>query len=46
MATAPKANGKRLLDYFDEHYHFNFTDVPSQLALTRTLWDPTYNGGI
>ena len=45
MAAAPKVKGKRLLDCFDEHYYFNFTDVPSQLASTRTLWDPTYNGG-
>ncbi len=45
MAAAGHAKGKRLLDYFDEHYYFNFTDVPSQLASTRTLWDPTYNGG-
>ena len=35
----------RLLDYFDEHYYFNFSDVASQLASTRTLWDATYNGG-
>ncbi len=45
MAAAGKANGKRLLNYFDEHYYFNFTDAASQLASTRTLWDPTYNGG-
>ena len=45
MAAAGKASKKRLLNYFDEHYYFNFTDVPSQLASTRTLWDPTYNGG-
>ena len=35
----------RLLDYFDEHYYFNFSDAASQLASTRTLWDATYNGG-
>ncbi|WP_428485254.1 glycoside hydrolase family 44 protein [Rhodopila sp.] len=45
MAAAGHANGRRLLDSFDEHYYFNFTDVTSQLASTRTLWDPTYNGG-
>lgn len=45
MAGASKANKRRLLDFFDEHYYFNFTDVASQLASTRTLWDPTYNGG-
>jgi hypothetical protein len=38
-------HNKRLVDYFDEHYYFNFTDPTSQLASTRTLWDPTYNGG-
>ena len=46
MAAYAQANhGKRLLNYFDEHYYFNFTDPASQLASTRTLWDPTYNGG-
>jgi hypothetical protein len=45
MAAYQQTNGTRLLDYFDEHYYFNFTDQPSQLASTRTLWDPTYNGG-
>ncbi len=43
--AAARTNGKRLLDFFDEHYYFNFTDVASQLASTRTLWDPSYNGG-
>ena len=45
MAAYSQAQHRRMLDYFDEHYYFNFTDVPSQLASTRTLWDPTYNGG-
>ncbi len=45
MAAYQKAHGTRLLDYFDEHYYFQFTDAASQLASTRTLWDPTYNGG-
>ncbi len=44
-ATYDAANKHRLLDYFDEHYYFNFSDATSQLASTRTLWDPTYNGG-
>jgi hypothetical protein len=38
-------HGRRLINYFDEHYYFNFTDPTSQLASTRTLWDPSYNGG-
>ncbi|AXC11409.1 cellulase, putative [Acidisarcina polymorpha] len=45
MATYNRANGKRILDYFDEHYYPQFTDATSQLASTRTFWDPTYNGG-
>jgi hypothetical protein len=45
MSAASTAAKRRLLNYFDEHYYFNFTDVASQLASTRTLWDPTYNGG-
>ena len=45
MAAFGAAKGRRMLDYFDEHYYFNFTDPTSQLASTRTLWDPTYNGG-
>ena len=46
MAAYSAANdNKRLIDYFDEHYYFNFTDPTTQLASTRTLWDPTYNGG-
>ncbi len=45
MAAFSAAKKRRLLDYFDEHYYFNFTDPASQLASTRTLWDPTYNGG-
>jgi hypothetical protein len=44
-AYAAAHEGHRLIDYFDEHYYFNFTDPTSQLASTRTLWDPTYNGG-
>ena len=45
MAALGAAKKRRVLDYFDEHYYFNFTDAASQLASTRTLWDPTYNGG-
>ena len=45
MAAYQQANNTRILDYFDEHYYFNFTDAATQLASTRTLWDPTYNGG-
>ncbi len=45
MAAGAQASGRRVLDYFDEHYYFNFSDAASQLASTRTLWDPSYNGG-
>ncbi len=45
MAAASATHKRRLIDYFDEHYYFNFSDAASQLASTRTLWDPTYNGG-
>ncbi len=45
MAAYQQQHGVRLLDYFDEHYYPQFSDATSQLAATRTLWDPTYNGG-
>jgi hypothetical protein len=45
MAAYQQKNGKRLLDYFDEHYYFDVSSPAAQLASTRTLWDPTYNGG-
>ena len=45
MAAYEKAHGQRILDYFDEHYYFNTSTPAAQLASTRTLWDPTYNGG-
>jgi hypothetical protein len=45
MAAYGAAHNTRILDYFDEHYYFNFTSPATQLASTRTLWDPTYNGG-
>jgi Glycoside hydrolase family 44/Bacterial Ig-like domain (group 3) len=45
MAAYDKAHGQRILNYFDEHYYFNTSTPAAQLASTRTLWDPTYNGG-
>jgi Glycoside hydrolase family 44/Bacterial Ig-like domain (group 3) len=45
MAAYEKAHGQRILDYFDEHYYFTVSSPAAQLASTRTLWDPTYNGG-
>jgi hypothetical protein len=45
MAAYEQANGQRILDYFDEHYYPDFSTPATQLASTRTLWDPTYNGG-
>ena len=45
MAAYDMAHGQRILDYFDEHYYFNTSTPAAQLASTRTLWDPTYNGG-
>ena len=45
MALYQQQHGERLLDYFDEHYYFNVSSPAAQLASTRTLWDPTYNGG-
>jgi len=45
MAAYEKNNKLRLLDYFDEHYYFDVSTPAAQLASTRTLWDPTYNGG-
>jgi hypothetical protein len=45
MAAYDKAHGQRILDYFDEHYYFDTSTPAAQLASTRTLWDPTYNGG-
>lgn len=45
MAAYEQQHGQRILDYFDEHYYFNTSTPAAQLASTRTLWDPTYNGG-
>ena len=38
-------HGGRILDYFDEHYYPDTSTPAAQLAVTRTLWDPTYNSG-
>src|SRR5271170_2707934 len=45
MAAYEAQNGVRILDYLDEHYYFDVSSPSAQLASTRTLWDPTYNGG-
>jgi hypothetical protein len=45
MAEYEKQHHQRILDYFDEHYYPAFTDQASQLEVTRTFWDPTYNSG-
>src|SRR5579863_2251811 len=44
MASYEQQHGRRILDYFDEHYYATSTDNASELASTRTLWDPTYLG--
>jgi hypothetical protein len=45
MAAYERTNHVRLLDYFDEHYYFDTSTPAAQLASTRTLWDPGYDGG-
>jgi hypothetical protein len=45
MAAYERTHHARLLDYFDEHYYFDTSSSAAQLASTRTLWDPTYDGG-
>ena len=45
MAAYQAQTNTRILDYFDEHYYPQFSSPATQLASTRTLWDPTYNGG-
>jgi Glycoside hydrolase family 44/Bacterial Ig-like domain (group 3) len=45
MAAYDAQHGVRILDYLDEHYYFDVSSPSAQLASTRTLWDPTYNGG-
>ncbi|CAN5570190.1 hypothetical protein BH11ARM2_BH11ARM2_14160 [soil metagenome] len=45
MAAYEKSHGKRLLDYFDEHYYPLGQDGQTDatvLESTRSLWDPTY----
>jgi hypothetical protein len=44
MASYDQQHGRRILDYFDEHYYASSFDDASELASTRTLWDPTYLG--
>jgi glycosyl hydrolase family 44 len=39
MRDYQQANGKRLLDYLDLHYYAQGGDT---IAVTRSLWDPTY----
>ena len=45
MAQYEKDKHARLLDFFDEHYYPDVSSPSAQLASTRTLWDPTYDGG-
>ena len=45
MAAYERANHLRLIDFFDEHYYFDVSNPAAQLASTRTLWDPKFNGG-
>jgi Glycoside hydrolase family 44/Bacterial Ig-like domain (group 3) len=44
MAAYEQQHSRRILDYFDEHYYPSSFDDASELASTRTLWDPTYLG--
>jgi hypothetical protein len=48
FAQYDKENGRRHLDYFDEHYYpinGNYAGTPQEIQTTRYLWDPTYNTG-
>ena len=46
MQKYAQTNGKRILDYFDEHYYGgSTTDNTYELESTRSFWDPTYNSG-
>ncbi len=46
MRSYAQKNGKRVLDYFDEHYYGgSTTDNAYELESTRSFWDPTYNSG-
>ena len=45
MSLFEKTHGKRLLDYFDEHFYPTGQDGQNDAVLlesTRSLWDPTY----
>lgn len=44
MSAYQQNHGQRILDYFDEHYYAASFDDASELASTRTLWDPNYVG--
>lgn len=46
MAAYDQRHGQRILDYFDEHYYAASSDDASELASTRTLWDPTYTSSL
>ena len=45
FAKYDKENGKRTLDYFDEHFYGPGGSNAAELQSTRALWDPTYNSG-
>lgn len=45
MAAYERIHHVRVLDFFDEHYYFDVSTPSAQLASTRTLWDPSYDGG-
>ncbi len=46
MQSFSQQQGKRVLDYFDEHYYGgSTTDNVYELESTRSFWDPTYNSG-
>lgn len=50
FAKYDEENGKRSLDYFDEHFYGNNGTTnpptgPGEIQTTRALWDPTYNSG-
>jgi hypothetical protein len=45
MSAYEKQNGRRILDYFDEHFYGGGGTDESELASTRALWDPSFNSG-
>ncbi len=46
MKSFDQKNGRRTLDYFDEHYYGgSATDNAYELESTRSFWDPAYNSG-